>query len=145
MEELEQIYAKWLVHAEFSPWPPRAEVREGNELLEQISLESGPTTLRPRILKKKHCLADAEDSDAQRRVPRKQDSAGTDICEEEGWVWANGENNCKQKQTAISHCCWAKTWLGWEQEANRKKSDHFLSLLLPSRIPLVFSVDRTSW
>lgn len=28
MEELEQIYAKWLVHAEFSPWPPKAGVRE---------------------------------------------------------------------------------------------------------------------
>lgn len=37
-----------------------------------------------RILKKKHCLVDADNFDAQRRVPRELDSAGTHICEEEG-------------------------------------------------------------
>lgn len=53
-------------------------------MLEQRSLENGPTTLRPRILKKKHCLVDADNFDAQRRVPRELDSAGIHICEEEG-------------------------------------------------------------
>lgn len=63
-------------------------------------MENGPTTLRSRILKKKLCLADADDSDAQRRVPRKQDSAGTDICEEEAEY-----GQTEKKLQTETNCC----------------------------------------
>lgn len=47
----------------------RAGVTKGNGLLGQRSLENSLPTLRPRILRKKHDLADADDSDAHRKVP----------------------------------------------------------------------------
>lgn len=100
MEELEQNICKMVSTCRIlSLTPSRPGVRE-EMMKEQRSLENGPTTLRdPESWKKKLCLADADDSDAQRRVPRKQDSAGTDICEEEA-EYGQTEKNCTE-----TNCC----------------------------------------